>query len=65
MIDRAECEDALRWIRDINAVLERHGIGRAMWNYKRKDFGLADPHYDGCREELIRVLAGREKRVES
>ena len=60
VIDRAECEDALRWIRDINAVFERHGIGRAMWNYKRKDFGLADPHYDGCREELIRVLTGRE-----
>ena len=59
VIDQADTADAIRWIRDINAVFDRHGIGRALWNYKRKDFGVVDLHYDGVREELIRILAGR------
>ena len=56
MIDQAPVDSALRWLKDINAVFERHGIGRALWNYKRKDFGLVDPHYDGAREQLIDII---------
>ncbi len=59
VIDRADPADALRWIRDINTVFDRYGIGRALWNYRRKDFGIVDPHYDGTREELVRILTGR------
>jgi len=57
VIDQAPAEDALRWYADINAVFEKYGIGRAMWTYRRKDFGLTDAHYDGAREELVRLLA--------
>ena len=56
VIDQARAEDALRWHRDIGAVFEKHGIGRALWNYKRKDFGLIDPHYDSVRDELVKLL---------
>lgn len=56
VIDRAPAEDALRWHRDIAQVFDRHGIGRALWNYRNKDFGLVDAHYDGIRDALIKVL---------
>ena len=56
VIDQAPVDSALRWLKDINTALERHGIGRALWNYKRKDFGLVDPHYDGVRDELIDII---------
>ena len=42
VIDLAAREDMLRWLRDIHAVMERHGIGSALWNYKEKDFGIGD-----------------------
>ena len=56
VIDRAGAEDTVCWLRDISAVFNRHGIGRALWNYKRKDFGLIDPHYDAVREAMIPLL---------
>lgn len=56
VIDRAPAEDALRWHADIAAVFDRHGIGRALWNYRDKDFGLMDAHYDGVRERLVKLL---------
>lgn len=56
VIDRAPVDSALRWLKDINIVFERYSIGRALWNYKRKDFGLIDPHYDGVRDQLIEIL---------
>ena len=56
VIDQAPSEAALRWMKDIRVVFEDHHIGRALWNYKQKDFGLIDPHYDAVREELIRCL---------
>lgn len=56
VIDRAPAEDALRWLRDINSVFEKYGIGRSLWNYKEKDFGLIDPHYASVRKEMERCL---------
>lgn len=56
VIDRAPAEDALRWHGDIARVFDRHGIGRALWNYKNKDFGLMDAHYDGVRDALVKLL---------
>ena len=56
VIDQAPVEDALRWYADISAAFEKYGIGRAMWTYRRKDFGLADPHYDAVRDKLVRCL---------
>ncbi len=56
VIDQANPEDALRWIADINSVFNKYGIGRALWNYKNKDFGVVDAHYDGYRDELVKIL---------
>ena len=56
VIDQASAEDAVRWLADIREAFERHGIGRALWNYKRKDFGLIDPHYDAVRDQVIALL---------
>lgn len=56
VIDQAVPEDAVRWFKDIHFVFEKYGIGRSVWNYKGKDFGLADEHYDDVRDELIKYL---------
>ncbi|MBQ8161144.1 MAG: glycoside hydrolase family 5 protein [Clostridia bacterium] len=56
VIDQAPCEDTVRWLSDIHAVFEKHGIGRALWTYKDKDFGLIGPHYDSIRDRMIPLL---------
>ncbi len=49
VVDRAPAEDTGRWLKDIHKALEKHGIGRALWNYKEKDFGMTGSHYDQVR----------------
>ncbi|MCR5301278.1 MAG: glycoside hydrolase family 5 protein [Lachnospiraceae bacterium] len=56
VIDRAPADETLRWMRDIHESFEKFGIGRALWNYKNKDFGLVDEHYDPIREDMIKAL---------
>ena len=56
VIDQADPADAVRWFKDINVIFEKYGIGRAVWNYRGKDFGLVDGHYDGVRDELVKYL---------
>ena len=41
VIDLANREDAVRWLSDIHDTFEKYAIGRALWNYKEKDFGIA------------------------
>lgn len=52
VIDQAPLPDSLRWLNDINLSFDRHGIGRALWNYKNKDFGIVDPHYAPIIDDL-------------
>ena len=56
VIDQAPCDATLRWLKDINAVFEAHGLGRALWNYKQKDFGMIDEHYAPIRDEMVKYL---------
>ena len=56
VIDLADAESTLKWYKDINSVLKKHGIGRAAWNYKGKNFGLEGEHYDCIRDELMKYL---------
>ena len=56
VIDQAPAEDALRWLKDIHSVFEKYHIGRALWNYKEKDFGFTDARLDGVRRELTENL---------
>ncbi|MCR4998288.1 MAG: glycoside hydrolase family 5 protein [Lachnospiraceae bacterium] len=55
-IDKAPIPDTLNWLSDIHAIFKRYGIGRALWNYKEKDFGILDSRWDEKREELLAVL---------
>ncbi len=45
-IDLAPVDDVISWYKDVNAVFNRLGIGRAAWSYKSMSFGLSDS-YDG------------------
>ena len=52
VIDLADAQYTLNWMRDIHDAFEAYGIGRAVWNYKEKDFGIIDPRLDPVRREL-------------
>lgn len=56
VIELAPMQDALRWFKDINSVFNKYGIGRALWNYKGKDFGLVDKYYAPIKDELVKYL---------
>lgn len=56
IIDKANIDDTLNWYQDINNVLEKLGIGRAAWTYKKVDFGIIDEHYSSRRNEIIKCL---------
>jgi endoglucanase len=56
VIDKAPAADTLRWYQDVHSVLGKYGIGHCTWNYKSKDFGIFDSHYDGIRGQ---IFAGR------
>lgn len=56
VIDVVPPEDAIKWFRVIHAVLEKHGIPRAVWSYKQMDFGISDSRWDAGREELLKLL---------
>ncbi|MBQ7849807.1 MAG: cellulase family glycosylhydrolase [Clostridia bacterium] len=56
VIDVVPAEDALKWFRTINSVLDRHGIARCVWSYRRMDFGVSDPYWDEHRDELLKYL---------
>ena len=56
VIDQANPEDRLRWMKDIHAVFKHHGIGHALWNYKQKDFGLVDESFSSIRDRFIEIV---------
>ena len=57
VIDQAPVNPStINWIRDIHAAFEKYGIGRSLWVYKEKDFGIIGPHYDSVRDEMIKCL---------
>lgn len=56
VIDQAPAEDAVKWFKDITTVLKKYGIGYAIWNYKEKDFGIMDSHYESNRKELLETV---------
>lgn len=55
-IDLAAGEDRLRWLKDIHAVFNKYGIGRALWNYKEKDFGMQDASFASIRDRFIEIV---------
>ncbi|MBR1471812.1 MAG: cellulase family glycosylhydrolase [Lachnospiraceae bacterium] len=56
VIDLAAAESRLNWLRDIHAVFKKHGIGRALWNYREKDFGMVDESFAAIRDRFMEIL---------
>ena len=56
VIDLADNADKLRWLKDIHAVMNKHGIGRALWTYKERDFGMQHEQFAEIREKFIEIL---------
>ncbi|MCQ2538744.1 MAG: glycoside hydrolase family 5 protein [Lachnospiraceae bacterium] len=56
VIDLADNGDKIRWLKDIHSVFHKYNIGRALWNYKEKDFGFVDERFAECREEFMKCL---------
>ncbi|MBQ3729922.1 MAG: cellulase family glycosylhydrolase [Spirochaetales bacterium] len=58
VIDKADNKSKILWLRDINNAFDRYGIGRALWNYKEKDFGLVDPQFESIKQDFIDLMRG-------
>lgn len=56
VIDLCDNEDKIRWLLDIHAAFNKYGIGRALWNYKEKDFGLVDESFASVKDKFIAAL---------
>ena len=56
VIDKAPCADSLRWLSDITEVFNKYHIGRALWNYKQKDFGITELYPKDKIPELTKAL---------
>ncbi|NLG83315.1 MAG: glycoside hydrolase family 5 protein [Firmicutes bacterium] len=57
VIAEAPAADRLRWYADLTALLRRHGIAMANWDYKSDNFGLVD-RAGHVHEELLAALRG-------
>lgn len=55
VIDKADNNSKIRWLEDINHAFDKFGIGRALWNYKEKDFGLVDASFESIRQRFIGI----------
>ncbi|MDO4620367.1 MAG: cellulase family glycosylhydrolase [Lachnospiraceae bacterium] len=56
VIDLADNPSKINWLRDIHTAFNRYGIGRSLWNYKEKDFGLVDESFKEVKEDFIRIV---------
>lgn len=45
--------DTRDWYVDINSVLNKYGIGHALWSYKEMDFDFVNPRYDAVRKQIV------------
>lgn len=54
VIELADPESAVKWYRDIHSIFEKYGIGRALWCYKGKDFGILDGLLNVARDDIIK-----------
>ena len=56
VIDLADNHDKIKWLSDIHTAFSKCGIGRALWNYKEKDFGFVDESFAEVKDDFIAVL---------
>ena len=53
VIEYADPEDTKKWYLDINSVLNKYGIGHALWSYKEMDFDFVNLKFDGIRKQVV------------
>lgn len=56
VIDAAADADAVRWHEDMHSLFELYDIGRAMWNFRGKDFGITDEKRGAISKYLTELL---------
>lgn len=56
VIDLADDVSKAHWITDICSVFDKYGIGRALWNYKEKDFGITSITNECVRKTISEKL---------
>lgn len=56
VIDLADNADKIRWLSDIHGIFKKYGIGRALWNYKEKDFGFVGEKFASIQDQFIEIL---------
>lgn len=55
-IDLSDNHSKINWLNDIHTAFKRHGIGRALWNYKERDFGFVDDSFAEVKDDFIAIL---------
>jgi endoglucanase len=49
----------MAWYRDMVAILDKHNVGYANWNYKSGSFGIVDAQMNPDAP-LVNLLAGKK-----
>lgn len=53
VIEYVDAEDTKKWYLDIHSVLNKYGIGKALWSYKEMDFDFKNSKYNDVRKKII------------
>lgn len=53
VIEQTDPQSALNWYNDIHSVLEKYGIGRALWSYKSMNFGFSDGPLSCISDKIV------------
>lgn len=56
VIELCDPDSLKNWFTDIHAVFEEFGIGRAVWSYKKMDFGISDSTAKVLLEDPLKYL---------
>ena len=56
VIDLADPESNLRWLKDIHTAFRNFGIGSALWNYKEKDFGFVNEVFAPIKDRFMQIV---------
>ena len=56
VIDRASCEDTLRWVEKISSVFRKHDISRSYWNFKSMDYEICGERFAKDIDKLVKLL---------
>lgn len=56
VIDLADNDSKLLWLKDIHSAFRKYGIGHALWNYKAKDFGITDERFASIYDRFREII---------